>query len=171
MPEGFDRVIARALAKDPADRYPSAGDLGRAALARGGGAPGHGVRADGRARRRRAGAATRGARNGHTAVTVVPRRRRSARRARRAPATQPGVTLPLGDRPRRRRRGRAGRALLVVAARRRRSRRPPWRSAAASVDARRLPGAPVADGEVEQLAQDFAAAYGEEDSDAARRSC
>jgi serine/threonine-protein kinase len=29
----FDRVVARALAKDPADRYPSAGDLGRAALA------------------------------------------------------------------------------------------------------------------------------------------
>src|SRR4051795_12112027 len=32
-PHGFDRVMARALAKDPADRYPSAGDLGRAALA------------------------------------------------------------------------------------------------------------------------------------------
>ena len=32
-PTGFDRVIARALAKDPADRYPSAGDLARAALA------------------------------------------------------------------------------------------------------------------------------------------
>jgi hypothetical protein len=29
----FDRVVARSLAKDPADRYPSAGDLGRAALA------------------------------------------------------------------------------------------------------------------------------------------
>jgi serine/threonine-protein kinase len=29
----FDRVVARALAKGPADRYPSAGDLGRAALA------------------------------------------------------------------------------------------------------------------------------------------
>jgi serine/threonine-protein kinase len=29
----MDRVLARALAKDPADRYPSAGDLGRAALA------------------------------------------------------------------------------------------------------------------------------------------
>jgi serine/threonine-protein kinase len=29
----FDRVVARALAKEPADRYPSAGDLGRAALA------------------------------------------------------------------------------------------------------------------------------------------
>ena len=33
MPQGFDRVIARALAKDPEDRYQSAGDLGRAALA------------------------------------------------------------------------------------------------------------------------------------------
>ena len=32
-PASFDRVIARALAKEPADRYPSAGDLGRAALA------------------------------------------------------------------------------------------------------------------------------------------
>lgn len=29
----FDRVLLRALAKTPADRYPSAGDLGRAALA------------------------------------------------------------------------------------------------------------------------------------------
>lgn len=32
-PREFDRVVARALAKDPDDRYPSAGDLGRAALA------------------------------------------------------------------------------------------------------------------------------------------
>src|SRR5918992_3969420 len=31
-PREFDRVIARALAKRPDDRYPSAGDLGRAAL-------------------------------------------------------------------------------------------------------------------------------------------
>ncbi len=29
----FEAVIARSMAKDPADRYPSAGDLGRAALA------------------------------------------------------------------------------------------------------------------------------------------
>src|SRR4051812_28137732 len=33
VPAAFDPVIARALAKDPDDRYPSAGDLGRAALA------------------------------------------------------------------------------------------------------------------------------------------
>jgi DNA-binding beta-propeller fold protein YncE len=32
-PAAFDPVIRRALAKDPAGRYPSAGDLGRAALA------------------------------------------------------------------------------------------------------------------------------------------
>jgi hypothetical protein len=33
IPKAFDRVMARALAKEPGDRYPSAGDLGRAALA------------------------------------------------------------------------------------------------------------------------------------------
>jgi YVTN family beta-propeller protein len=33
VPESFDAVLARAMAKDPDDRYPSAGDLGRAALA------------------------------------------------------------------------------------------------------------------------------------------
>ena len=38
-PLGFDRVIARALAKDPEDRYPSAGDLGRASLAAAEGRP------------------------------------------------------------------------------------------------------------------------------------
>jgi hypothetical protein len=38
-PVEFDRVIARALAKAPEDRYPSAGDLGRAALAAARGEP------------------------------------------------------------------------------------------------------------------------------------
>jgi hypothetical protein len=38
-PREFDRVLWRALAKDPEDRYPSAGDLGRAALAAARGEP------------------------------------------------------------------------------------------------------------------------------------
>ena len=33
VPEGFDEIVARALAKAPQERYPSAGDLARAALA------------------------------------------------------------------------------------------------------------------------------------------
>jgi len=37
LPPAFDAVVARALAKAPADRFPSAGDLGRAALAAAGG--------------------------------------------------------------------------------------------------------------------------------------
>src|SRR5829696_9712228 len=46
VPETFDAVIARALAKDPDDRFPSAGDLGRAALAAAAGQapPAHGER-------------------------------------------------------------------------------------------------------------------------------
>ena len=38
IPEGFDDVIARALAKEPAERFQSAGDLGRAAAAAASGA-------------------------------------------------------------------------------------------------------------------------------------
>ena len=33
VPASFDAVLARAMAKDPDDRFPSAGDLGRAAMA------------------------------------------------------------------------------------------------------------------------------------------
>jgi hypothetical protein len=33
VPQRFDEVLRRAMAKDPEERYPSAGDLGRAALA------------------------------------------------------------------------------------------------------------------------------------------
>ncbi len=39
VPAAFDAVLARALAKAPADRFPSAGDLGRAALGAAGLAP------------------------------------------------------------------------------------------------------------------------------------
>jgi hypothetical protein len=37
LPREFDEVIHRAMAKDPDDRYPSAGDLGQAALVAAGG--------------------------------------------------------------------------------------------------------------------------------------
>jgi len=40
LPSALDEVVRRAMAKDPADRYPSAGDFGRAAVAAAaGGAP------------------------------------------------------------------------------------------------------------------------------------
>ena len=39
LPEAFETVLARALAKAPDDRYQSAGDLGRAALAAAAGSP------------------------------------------------------------------------------------------------------------------------------------
>jgi serine/threonine-protein kinase len=39
VPREFDRVVERALAKRPEERYPSAGDLGRAALAAASGEP------------------------------------------------------------------------------------------------------------------------------------
>src|SRR5918911_1283264 len=39
VPLAFDGVVARALAKHPEDRFPSAGDLGRAALAAAAGEP------------------------------------------------------------------------------------------------------------------------------------
>jgi serine/threonine-protein kinase len=39
LPAGFDRVLARGLAKAPDDRYPSAGDLARAAAAAAAGEP------------------------------------------------------------------------------------------------------------------------------------
>jgi serine/threonine protein kinase len=37
LPREFDEVVRRAMAKDPDDRYPSAGDLGQAALVAAGG--------------------------------------------------------------------------------------------------------------------------------------
>jgi len=171
VPEAFDRVIARALAKRPADRYPSAGDLARAAraaaegrpvtesermVARGDAAPAH---------------AANGHANGHghangtghtfadapTAVLgAVPHTERA-----------PGVTLPLGERPRRRRRRRLAAGGLAVAA----------AAGAAAVtlgagdriDAASRPGAPVARGEVAALARAFAAAYGAENAVALQR--
>jgi Protein kinase domain/Domain of unknown function (DUF4440) len=180
VPDGFDRVIARALAKDPERRYPSAGDLGRAALAAAEGRPvtesertvARGAAAP-HERERTAVLETAGpAGNGRTAATVVapptehepppPRWQRTAH--------QPRETMPLGDRPRPRRLRRLARALAIpvgvglagfaavqIA------------GAGGDVDPDRLPGAPVSDGEVEQLVGDFADAYGQEDAAALGR--
>ena len=196
VPEGFDRLIARALAKDPERRYLSAGDLGRAALAAAEGrhvtetertvargaaappahasngrdeprgvdrpAPDDSDRRDeaGGLWHRDEGAEHRDGLNGSTAATAVvpataPPRDRTARK--------PRPTLPLGDRPRRRHRtrtvlagvlalGAAGAAAVLVD------------GTGGGADARLLPGAPVDAGEVEALAEEFAAAYGREDA-------
>jgi serine/threonine-protein kinase len=224
VPDGFDRVIARALTKDPERRYPSAGDLGRAALAaaqgrpvtesertvaRGAAAPqdrersaaapsdrerigAHAADRDGE-RTAVLGAAS----NGHTAATAVappgprehaarppredpgpppredaarPPREHAAPPRRDRTAQQPRETLPLGDRPPPRRLRRAARLLVIpvgvglagfaavqIA------------GAGGDGDPRLLPGAPVSDGEVERLVDDFADAYGKEDAAALGR--
>ena len=179
VPAGFDRVVARALAKDPERRYPSAGDLGRAALAA---AEGRHVTETERTVARGAAAppASRtvngsgpGTFRDATAITVAAAPTRlgaaPARDDRTTPKPKP--TLPLGDRPRRRLRTRlrAGvrpllAGLLALAA------------AAGAVavlggrgDGADPPGAPVSEREVETLAQDFAAAYSDEDGAALGR--
>jgi serine/threonine-protein kinase len=215
IPAGFDRVIARALAKDPEARYPSAGDLGRATfaaaegrhvtevertVARGAAAP---VERETAALRDDEDRTAVMRDNDRTAVlgddaeqTAVlpgndpapPRgpeppgepRRAEAPDARRrnghAPAApprtahQPRQTLPLGDKPRRRRGRRLGALVAVLAA---------AGAAAAAIlgltgdgngaDPTTLPGAPVADGEVERLVAQFSDAYSAEDGAALTR--
>ena len=122
-------VVARALAKDPADRFPSAGDLGRAALAAAGRSARRGPSATSRAERRRrrappqtAATRARAARRRTTArptsrrpTATTPRPRRAARRGRiGAPAGAPALL--------------AGRASLALAV----ARSPRWRCSAAA---------------------------------------
>lgn len=162
VPAEFDRVLARALAKAPEQRYPSAGDLGRAALAAAEGRP--------------APALERSVARGAAAPRPAPSRLWSAP----APPTEvttplaaptvrkPDETLPLGDRPRRRRRrrvtrlavaaagaGAAGAAAIVLA---------PGGNGAVPP-----PGTPVSSGEVRDAAESFAAAYAHEDGTALTR--
>ena len=196
VPEGFDRVIERALAKLPDERYPSAGDLGRAALAAAEGRPVTGsertVARGAAAPQRERDATTEEhrddgvaavtrvmhseTRNGSAPTAVTVAAPRTAPHARPAPdgpddrtRRQPRGTMPLGDqpRPRRRRRMLALLALAAVAA----------GAGYAAVeltgtnapDAETLPGAPVADGEVESLVRQFSDAYAAEDTAALGR--
>jgi serine/threonine-protein kinase len=173
VPDGFDRVIARALAKNPEDRYPSAGDLGRAALAAAEGRPvtesertvARGAAAP--AERDAPSPAVNGRHdpprsNGRTAATaVLP----PADEEPRGPRTerQPGETLPLGDRPRRRGPGRVATVLAGLLAIGAAAAAVILLSGSGGADAGEQAGAPVDEGEVEALARDFARAYGNED--------
>jgi serine/threonine-protein kinase len=141
VPREFDRVLARALAKAPDDRYPSAGDLGRAALAA----------AEGRS------------------VTEAERSVARGEAAPRT-LRKPDVTLPLGERtdepevrryrtrPRRMWALLAGLASFVAVA-------------AALADLSRggggspPPGGTVSASDAEHLARSFARAYATEDAD------
>jgi serine/threonine-protein kinase len=193
-PEGFDRVVARALAKDPADRYPSAGDLGRAAQAAAEGRP---VTESERVVARGAAApAARRETNGRTAATRVDGSPTPA--AERVPWSETAVTevvrpqreetaatevvTPPPPPPRRGRTQHQPRETLPLGDRPRRRRRGVGRTAAGlalvlaagatvaalanreGVDASQLPGATVSDGEVEDVANAFAEAYAREDA-------
>jgi hypothetical protein len=171
-PQGFDRVMARALAKDPANRYLSAGDLGRAALAAARGEP-----VTESERSVAVGpAAPDPPTNGHTgpptAMTVADSPPTAATVAA-PPATRvkrisPLIPPPPGAAPVRHRGRRRGVVLggALVAA-------------AAAATALGFAGgggagagsstAPLSDGDVRDLAEDFAQAYEAEDGAALRR--
>jgi serine/threonine-protein kinase len=139
LPRGSARVLARALAKAPDDRYPSAGDLGRAALAAAEGrsvteaerSVARGAAAPHETRRRPARAEPR------VAAEEQPPVKRYRTRPRRLPAWLAAVTA-LG----------AG-ALTFTALKP--DRAPP------------PPGVPVSAAEVRRLAGSFADAYAKED--------
>jgi hypothetical protein len=136
----WDRVLARALAKSPEDRYPSAGDFGRAALAA---AEGRSVTAEERS-------VARGA-------AAPPTRRREWPEAEPSILLEdapPVKTYRSRGRPRWPFLGAAG--LLAAGA-----------IAFAVVpggDDAPPPGAPVSEAEVQRLANSFAAAYANEDA-------
>jgi hypothetical protein len=154
-PAGFDRVMARALAKAPGDRYPSAGDLGRAALA-----------------------AARGEHvtEGERSVAVGPAAPGASANGHAGPATALTVAEPPGTRirdeertevirpPRRSRRALVGGVVAVAAV-----------GTAAALAG--IPGgggsgdprAPLSADDVRDVAQDFAQAYEAEDGRALRR--
>ena len=74
LPPELDAVVRRAMAKDPAERYPSAGDLGEAALAAAGGKR-RATRRVGHRHRRRPAPGTQGGRPWGSAAGCGRRRR------------------------------------------------------------------------------------------------
>src|SRR3954451_10887547 len=157
-PQGFDRVLARTLAKDPADRYPSAGDLGRAAQAAARGEPVT------ESERSVAVGPAAPSTNGHagppTAFTVAE----STALTRAETRVREDETTVLPPR-RRRRRAVAGLVVGIAAA----------GTAVALIgnpgsgDGADRARAPLSEDDVRDVAQDFAQAYQDEDGTALRR--
>ena len=153
---GFDRVLARALAKSPEDRYPSAGDFGRAALAA----------AEGRSVTEEERSVARGA-----AAPTVRREGRLWSGLKELPPVAPDpVEEQVPPAP--------GEPAPIRTYRARRPRRLwAWGSGAFAVAAAVVaiavvpggaetpqPGEPVSSGDVERMAKSFASAYGDEDA-------
>jgi Protein kinase domain len=167
-PIGFDRVMARALAKDPERRYPSAGDLGRAALAA---ARGESVTESERSVAVGP-AAPEPTTNGHagppTAVTVVASPETAITVAEpRGTRVKADPPLPPPEPPahRGRRRGTLAGGLLVAIA----AAVAALGIAGGSGAGAGRPDAPLSDGDVSDVAQAFAQAYEAEDGAALRR--
>jgi ketosteroid isomerase-like protein len=142
VPKALHRVLARALAKAPEDRYPSAGDLGRAALAA----------AEGRSVTEAERSVARGA--------AAPRSRTRRREVPPPPPPRDDAPPPPVKRYRtRRRRAWAWMAALVAAA----AAAIAFVALAPGADEATPPGEPVSSAEVKRLANSFAAAYKKED--------
>jgi hypothetical protein len=176
VPLALDSVISRALAKEPADRYPSAGDLGRAALAAAAGqrtSSARGSVATGAATAQEAEPTRIAPAPGVTAV-VTPTAMATALAPAAQPTThavpEPATPSPQGDRrppavkvQRGRRRKLALAATVLVLA------------VPVIVVVEWIGGSgetrtgPLSGGEVRQAAQSFAAAYSDEDDAALRR--
>ena len=158
VPAGFDRVLARALAKSPEDRYPSAGDFGRAAHGRRRGPLGDRGGALGGARRRGADRAPRGPAVVR-AEAAAAGRARSGRRDQVPP--EPAEPAPIRTLPRAPPAPPVGVGAPGVGA-----------IAAAAVALAVVPGGadtpqpgePVSSGDVERMANSFASAYADEDA-------
>jgi serine/threonine-protein kinase len=159
-PAGFDRVMARALAKAPEERYPSAGDLGRAALAAAAGEP---VTESERSVAVGPAAPAAAPANGHTGPATALTIDAASAPTVAEPEARTEVAPP--EKPRRRRRLLAGVTLVAVAgAASVLAGVPDW---GAGADNSR---APLSEDDVRDVAQDFAQAYEAEDGAALRRT-